>query len=56
MPLTEQQVRFFDLFGYLSFPGLFAAEAAAITQAFEAIWAARGGGCIGRENRPGSGG
>ena len=44
MPLTEQQVRFFDLFGYLSFPGLFAAEAAAITQAFEAIWAARGGG------------
>ena len=44
MSLSEQQARFFDLFGYLSFPGLFAAEAAAITQAFEAIWAARGGG------------
>ena len=44
MYLTEQQTRFFETFGYLSFPGLFAAEAAAITEAFEDVWAEYGGG------------
>ena len=44
MPLTEQQVSFFDLFGYISFPGLFAREAEAITSAFDAVWAEHGGG------------
>ncbi len=42
--MTEQQARFFDVFGFLSFPGLFAAEAEAITQASEAVWAEHGGG------------
>ncbi len=44
MPLTEQQARFFDVFGYLSFPGLFATEAETITEAFDAVWAEHGGG------------
>ena len=44
MSLTEQQKNFFESFGYLSFPGLFAAEAEAITQAFEDVWAEHGGG------------
>ncbi len=44
MYLTEQQKRFFETFGYLSFPGLFASEAEAITQAFEEVWAEYGGG------------
>ncbi len=44
MILTEQQKRFFDVFGYLSFPGLFARPAEAIAQAFEAVWAEHGGG------------
>jgi hypothetical protein len=42
--LTEQQVRFFDLFGYLSLPGLFAEEAESITQAFDEVWEEHGGG------------
>ena len=48
MPLSEEQARFFDLFGYLSFPGLFATEAEAITEAFEAVWAEQGDGHDGR--------
>jgi hypothetical protein len=44
MPLTEQQIRFFDVFGYLSLPGLFAGEAESITEAFEAVWGEHGGG------------
>ena len=44
MPLTEQQARFFDVFGYLSLPGLFADKAEAITEAFEAVWEEHGGG------------
>ena len=44
MPLTKQEKCFFDVFGYLSFPGLFAGEAEALTQAFEAVWTAHGGG------------
>ena len=44
MPLTEQQITFFDIFGYISFPSLFAREAESITQAFEAMWTEHGGG------------
>ena len=44
LPLTEQQARFFDVFGYLSFPGLFNDEAEALTEAFDAVWAEHGGG------------
>ncbi len=44
MGLSEQQRTFFETFGYLSFPGLFAEEAAAITEEFERVWAEHGGG------------
>lgn len=44
MPFTEQQRRFLTTFGYLSFPGLFAAEAEAIGEEFERVWAEHGGG------------
>ncbi|SVB38267.1 uncharacterized protein METZ01_LOCUS191121, partial [marine metagenome] len=44
MPLTEREARFFDVFGYLAFPGLFAREAEDITRAFETVWAEHGGG------------
>lgn len=46
--LTEQQVRFFDTFGYLGFPGLLADRYAEIEQAFEGVWAERGGGHAGK--------
>ena len=39
MRLTGQQVRFFEMFGFLGFPGLFADEADKITEAFEHVWA-----------------
>ena len=42
--MTKQKARFFELFGYLYFPRLFASEAEAITQAFEAVWSEHGGG------------
>ena len=44
MELTEQQLRFFDAFGFLKFPGLFAKEMGEITNAFEQVWAEHGGG------------
>lgn len=44
MPLTEQHASFFDVFGYLSFPGLFNDEAEALTEAFDEVWAEHGGG------------
>ena len=44
MPLTKREARFFDVFGYLAFPGLFAREAEDITRAFETVWAEHGGG------------
>ena len=42
MGLTEQQLRFYRTFGFLKFPGLFAPEVGAITEAFEAVWSASG--------------
>ena len=44
MKLSSQQRTFFETFGYLGFPGLFADEADAITAEFERLWAEHGGG------------
>ena len=38
--LTEQQVRFFESFGFLKVPGLFRADVARIERAFDAVFAA----------------
>jgi hypothetical protein len=46
--LTEQQIHFFDTFGYLGFPGLMADRCEEIVREFEAVWAERGGGHDGR--------
>ena len=48
MRLTEQDTRYFDTFGFLNFPGLFADEAEQIINSFEQIWATQGGGHHGR--------
>ncbi len=42
--LTEYQINFFDVFGYLSFPGLVADRIEELQQEFENVWAERGGG------------
>jgi ectoine hydroxylase-related dioxygenase (phytanoyl-CoA dioxygenase family) len=42
--VTEQQLASFRTFGFLAFPGLLADRIERITQEFEAIWAANGGG------------
>ena len=44
MTLSDQQLAFFETFGYLTFPGAFADEAERITEEFERVWAAHGGG------------
>ncbi len=44
MTLSDQQMAFFETFGYLTFPGVFAAEAEMITEEFERVWAGHGGG------------
>lgn len=46
--LTEQQVHFFETFGFLAFPGLMADRVDSIIQSFEAVWAERGGGHDGK--------
>ena len=48
MKLSQQQISYFDTFGFLSFPGLFADEADDIIAAFEQVWAERGGGHDGK--------
>ena len=48
MKLTQQQLSFFDTFGYLAFPGLLADEVGTITDAFEQVWAENGGGHFGK--------
>lgn len=42
--LSEEQIRFFQTFGYLGFPGLMADRIGEIIDAFEAVWSERGGG------------
>jgi hypothetical protein len=44
VPLTDQQIQFFETFGYLGFPGLLADRVDAIIEDFEALWESRGGG------------
>jgi hypothetical protein len=46
--LSDEQVNFFQTFGYLSFPGLMADRIQEIDRAFEAVWDGRGGGHNGR--------
>lgn len=46
--LTQQQLTFFDLFGYLPFPGLLADRIDRIIEEFESVWATKGGGHHGR--------
>ena len=44
MRLTQQQMAFFNTFGYLYFPGLFADCVDRIIEEFEKIWIVHGGG------------
>ncbi len=48
--LSEQQMAFFDTFGYLAFPGLLVDRIDEIIYAFETVWAAHGGGHHGKEH------
>ncbi len=48
MELTEQQLRHFEIFGYLHLRSLFAQEVRGFIDRFEAIFAAQGGGHNGR--------
>ena len=50
MKLTEQQIRSFETFGFLKFPGLFADEIDEIIDAFEQVWTDHGGGYGGRSH------
>ena len=42
--MTEEQINFFDAFGYLRFDGMLADCIAEITREFEQVWSDRGGG------------
>ncbi len=46
--LSNDQMVFFDTFGYLAFPGLLADQVDRIIEEFEKIWSNRGGGHHGR--------
>ena len=46
--LSAEQVRFFDIFGFLKLPGLFADQVREVTEAFEKVWTTRGGGHDGK--------
>jgi hypothetical protein len=48
VPLSEPQIRRFETFGFLGFPGLLADRIEEVIQAFEAVWEGRGGGHNGR--------
>lgn len=48
IPLTSQQLAFFETYGYLGLPGLMADRIEEITKAFESVWAERGGGHFGQ--------
>ncbi len=49
-PLSEDQMEQFRTFGFLAFPGLLAECVNRITEEFETIWSAHGGGHYGREH------
>src|SRR6476469_2155728 len=42
--LTEEQLAYFNMFGFVAFPGLLADKIGRIIDEFEAVWAANGGG------------
>lgn len=46
--LTDQQIAFFNTFGYIAFSGLLANSIEEITAEFEAVWQDRGGGHNGK--------
>jgi len=46
--LSDQQVAFFQTYGYLGFPGLLADRIDRIIEEFESVWASRGGGHYGK--------
>ena len=48
MSLTEQQICFFETFGYVAFPGLLADRIGEIVEEFESVWQHRGGGHFGQ--------
>ena len=48
--LSEQQLNYFNTFGYLYFPGLMADCIDRIIEEFEAVWAAHGGGHHGEQH------
>ncbi len=50
MKLTEQQLGFIDTFGFLGFPGLLKDKIDGIIDAFETVWAERGGGHDGKQH------
>lgn len=48
MQLSQAQIRFFDTFGFLHFKGLMSDVIGDLTEAFEDVWAQRGGGHSGQ--------
>ena len=46
--LSQEQLAFFNTFGFLSFPGLLQDRIARIIEEFEVLWAAQGGGHFGQ--------
>lgn len=48
LKLTDQQLAFFQTFGFLAFPGLLQDRIAEIIREFEAVFASRGGGHAGQ--------
>jgi len=42
--LTSEQLAYFNMFGFISFPGLLADKIERVIAEFEAVWAANGGG------------
>ena len=46
--LSDEQVRFFETFGFLSFPGLLSDRIEEIDREFEAVWETHGGGHDGK--------
>jgi hypothetical protein len=46
--LTDQQISFFETFGYLGFPGMMADRIDEILREFETVWGSHGGGHNGR--------
>jgi hypothetical protein len=48
IPLSDEQIAFFDTFGYLGFPGLLSDRIDEITEEFEGLWADHGGGHNGK--------